>query len=204
MGSTASSSLGKLRDELSRGNIAGAFSIVKAIAMDPLKVLDYHKVDRLIDEHYDLWLDFLNGAQLRLAVLGGYTTQPIRLALRTFLLSEGYLADVYESVYNTYEMEVLDEASGLYAFRPDLVLFATGSVNLDTFPDHGASLDSVDALAEVLVGGYQRLWATVQEKTGALVIQNNFEPIEEQVFGRLEGRYFWSRSRFIQRINERF
>lgn len=193
-----------IRDKFKKGDVASAMLGIKTIVTEPLRVLDYQKISRLVDEYRNILVDYLDNEPLRIAILGGYTTQPISVTLRTFLLTEGYLADIYESEYNSYKMEVLNPRSGLYVFKPDIVLFATGSMNIDIFPELGSAIDEVESAANTFVEEYRHLWSTVKEQLGVPVIQHNFEPLEEKILGRLEYKYPWSRSRFKQRINERF
>ena len=202
MSSMVSEALNRIREALSNGEFAEAFYDIRSLTLEQLRIQDYQKIDYLIDEYWEQWQDYLPGKKLRIAILGGYTTQPIRLAIRTAALSEGFLVRIYEAEYNTYQMTILDSASELYDFEPDMVLLAIGSVNIKEFPKLGASSEEVDHMVQSVLQHYQYLWKLVRDRTRALILQHNFEPIEGSVLGHLEGRYSWSRSRFIQRINE--
>jgi len=197
-------SIETIREKLKKDDISSALRDIRVISAFPLKILDYQKINRLIEEYRDRFLAHLGGESLRVAILGGYTTQPIAVALRTFLLAEGYLVDIYESEYDSYKMEVLNPQSGLYTFKPHIVLFATGPMNINTFPHLGSSSDEVKSLVNAFVEEYRSLWSAVKGRIDALIIQHNFEPLEGSILGRLENKYHWSRSRFIQNINERF
>lgn len=203
MSSSISLRIQALREKFEKGEVASAFSNIKAMAVTSLKVLDYQKINRLIDEYRDLLIDYLKCKPLKLAILGGFTTQPIAMTLRTLLLAEGCLTDIYESEYNSYKMEVLNTESDLYYFKPDIVLFATGSKNIVTFPDIGSSSDHVESAIDAFIEEYRNLWSIVENHSGAVIIQQNFELLEENILGRLEDKYFWSRSCFIQKINDR-
>jgi len=50
------------------------------------------------------------------------------------MLAEGLFINIYESEYNLYKQEVLNSESGLYGFKPEIILFATGSMNIHQFP----------------------------------------------------------------------
>jgi FkbH-like protein len=204
MGVNISDAIHAIQDKLKKGDVASAMLGIRTIAAESLRLFDYQKISRLVDEYRNILIEYLGNEPLRIAILGGYTTQPISVTLRTFLLTEGYLADIYESEYNSYKMEVLNPESGLYAFKPHTVLFATGSINIDTFPALGSTIDEVESTVNTFVEGYQHLWSTVKKQINVPIIQHNFEPLEERILGRLEYKYPWSRSRFKQRINERF
>jgi len=192
-----------IRNKFIDSNVASAMIDIKTLVASPLKPLDYQRISQLIDEYRSLLLSYLGGRPLKLAILGGYTTQPIAVALRIFLLAEWCLVDVYESEYNSYKTEVLNPESGLYVFKPDFVLFAVGSININNFPAPGSADEQINAAVNAFVEEYRNLWSMVKKQTNAIIIQHTFEPFEEKMLGRLEYKYSWSPSRFKQRINER-
>lgn len=59
---------------------------------------------------------------LRVAILRSYTLEPIEPVLQLRLLLDGFEPEFWIGGYNQYHQEVLDRGSGLYGFRPDLVL----------------------------------------------------------------------------------
>src|ERR1039458_6803631 len=59
---------------------------------------------------------------LRVAVVSGYTSEPLSNAMRVALLVEGFRAEVYEAPFGVYRQEILASNSGLYAFEPSLIL----------------------------------------------------------------------------------
>ena len=66
-----------------------------------------------------------DGRPLRVAVLRSYTVEPLEPVLRLRLLLEGYRPSIWFGGYNRYHPGVLDGGSGLYQFRPDVVLLLT-------------------------------------------------------------------------------
>ena len=62
--------------------------------------------------------------QLRFAVNGGYTTSFLAELLPLFLAQRGLAADVRESPYGAFQMEILDEESEFWTFDPQAVLLA--------------------------------------------------------------------------------
>src|SRR4051794_14798209 len=64
------------------------------------------------------------GLAKRIAILGGFTTRHLTRFIELFLFVAGLRVEVYESEYGVFQQELLDPASGLYAFRPDLVFLA--------------------------------------------------------------------------------
>ncbi|NQU85226.1 MAG: hypothetical protein HQ541_05650, partial [Mariniphaga sp.] len=146
-----------LRNKFNKDEFASAISDIKTIVATSLKVYDYQKINRLIDEYRESLIKFLDREPLKLAILGGFTTQPIAVTLRALLLGEGCLIDIYESEYNSFKMEVLNSQSALYSFKPNMVLFATCSKNIETFPNIGSSSDDVESMTSNFVEDYRNL-----------------------------------------------
>ena len=202
MGTNTSQKLTFIKELFQNGKIDSALLELRSIVYTSLKVLDYQKINKLIDEHHDRLLAYFQKAPLRFAIFGGYTTQPLAISIRAKLLAEGYLVDIYESEYNSYKMEVINPNSRLYAFHPDIVLFATGSMNIELFPMFGASRESVSSLIDSFVSEYKNLWKTVKDQTGASIIQHNFESLDNRTLGRLESKYCWTTDQYIEGINQ--
>ena len=62
------------------------------------------------------------GKKLRIAVLSSYSIQHFSLVLNLFLDNAGIAADILEGEYGGINMAGLDENSGLYSSKPDIVL----------------------------------------------------------------------------------
>ncbi|MCD4832079.1 MAG: HAD-IIIC family phosphatase [Anaerohalosphaeraceae bacterium] len=188
-------------DCLASGSVADAMSYIRNLSVIYLLPSDMQKISRLIDRYRDVLSSFSSNKSLKIAVLGGFTTSVIVNAIKTHLLAEGWVVESYESEYDLYKIEVLDASSGLYAFQPEVVLFATGTVNIEEFPLAGSTAGQVTAMAETLVEQFRDLWEIVKEKTGATIIQHNFEYPVEQLLSRLEFKYSWSHSKYVETLN---
>jgi FkbH-like protein len=162
---------------------------------------DYQKINRAIQADVIGWQAFCGKHRLKVAVLGTVNTRPIRDLLLPWLLSEGYWADVYEGNYGSWDSEPLDPESPVYAFQPDLVLIASSSVSLE-MPEVGAEDRQVKARVESVLSSLRVRWQKLIQQTKARLIQHTFELSSSAPMGRLEGRYSWTSTRFIQAINE--
>jgi FkbH-like protein len=100
---------------------------------------DYIRYLKMVEEH--------SGAArpLRVAVLRSYTVEPIEPVLSLRLLLEGRRPTIWFGGYNQYVQEVLDQNSGLYGFRPDLVLMMLRLE--EVVPDFVEQFPAVDAAA---------------------------------------------------------
>ncbi|MCB0344573.1 MAG: HAD family hydrolase [Bdellovibrionales bacterium] len=188
---------------LETGQVVEAIGELSSLCQLELSVSDLQKLERQIFKHEEILRNSDAIKSVRFAILGGYTTQPIELALRVFLLSEGVLPTLYVSDYDTYKMEVLNEASGLYQFNAEFVLFATGLRNLNEYPDAFESAEEVERLAEQAVGELASLWEKLVVKAGAKIVQHDFEKPRDGGLGRLERSVHWSRSSFVELVNEK-
>lgn len=105
----------------------------------------------------------------RLALLSSGTTSFLTPVLRAVALRWGIALDVYEGPFGAYAQEVIDPTSGLYAYKPEFVLFLQNHRDL--------SLPPSDATERVLT--YQRelagLWRTAQERLDCHVLQASLD-----------------------------
>src|ERR1700758_3845684 len=60
----------------------------------------------------------------RCAILRSFTVEPIVPILKADAFRWGMDLDIHVGAFNTYAQELLDPASGLYAFHPDTVILA--------------------------------------------------------------------------------
>ena len=63
--------------------------------------------------------------QKKIAILGGQTTQNIKLILELFLLNQGIKPEFYESEYNAYWRDAVFGNETLDAFHPDFIYIHT-------------------------------------------------------------------------------
>ncbi len=70
----------------------------------------------------------------KLAILGSFTTHQLAALIELYLFSHGINASVYESDYGVVQQEILDPASGLHAFAPDVIYLATHRRSLGAGP----------------------------------------------------------------------
>lgn len=190
-----------MNESVTAGRMDAAWGALRSAVLEPFSLLQLQQLNLRLAAEATAWKEFVSGRQLRIAVLGGYTTQPITQLLLPLVLAEGYWAEIHEATYNTFETEPLDPKSSLYEFKPDIILVATGSVNLTSWPAPGATEDEVSVLAERVRQAHVQRWASLTAGTGAQIIQHNFDPPSTRPLGRLEGRYAWSSTNFVRRLN---
>src|SRR6185295_379935 len=75
-----------------------------------------------------------NLQELRVAVLGGSTTNEVADFLELLLLADGFRPAIYQSDYNRYFEEAVLAPEALVAFKPQIVYLHTSSINVQGAP----------------------------------------------------------------------
>lgn len=143
-----------------------------------------------------------SGAATRVAILGFSTTQYYAAVLRGLGKATGLPLVTYESEYNTVQQTVLDERSGLYSFRPDLIVFVTAVQalrNVLLTADLSDRAAVVEREVEELTHAVRRVSAI----PGVTVIVNEFVTPYERAWGNFSARVDGSLGNLVRRVNER-
>ena len=142
---------------------------------------------------------------IRIAVLGGSTTQELADLLELRLLDAGFQPEFYQSEYGRYYVEAVHDTAALEAFHPDIVYIHTSVANIESFAPINASEPGFEATVEAEFARFQRIWDSLAEHLGsAIVIQNNFELPPHAIFGNLDATLAGGHTRLIHALNDRF
>ena len=139
---------------------------------------------------------------LKVAVLSSVTSEQLIQLLDLFLFAEGLDAEIYKADYGVFRQEILDPASGLYAFKPKVLFLATYWRDLAHIPCLTDGREQVSALVDSEFSDWQRLWQTAHERMGCQILQNNFDAPPWRLLDNHEMRHSASLSRHISRMNE--
>src|SRR5262245_26070482 len=128
---------------------------------DSLPDLDYGRLVRA-SKRVDPPQSF---TELRLALLSDAATQQFVPILRTLFYEHGVRAEIYEGPFDAIEMEVLDEASGLYKFKPDIiaVLNSVQALRAGFSQRPGDAQEFLRTTRDRIV----RIWDTIQSRSAA-------------------------------------
>ena len=138
---------------------------------------------------------------LKIAVLGSYSIQHFVSVLRFLLHEEGIDANIYEGEYDGILMDVLNEDSELYQFKPSMVILLPSIKDIKEFPILGSDAESIEQLADKQVKLYQGIWNKLEASLGCQILQANFVLPIERALGNLESNYEYSRSYYYKKIN---
>ncbi len=140
----------------------------------------------------------------KIAILGGETTQDIKLILELFLLHYGIRPTFYESEYNKWYEDGMFPNAELEAFRPDIIYVCTCIRNIPDFPVLSDSAEIVAQKHEAVMEKFRGLWQHLADAYRCPVIQNNFEYPYFRLMGNRDGSDIHGRVSFVSRLNAGF
>ena len=115
---------------------------------------------------------------MRIALLSDAATQQFIPVLKTLFSENGVTAELYEAPFDAMELEVINPASGLYAFEPDVVLLIHSIQALRArYYEQGMSPEFDRML---------RIWDALAANSAARIVQCNFPLPYERPFGQFD------------------
>jgi len=140
----------------------------------------------------------------RVAILGGSTTNDIKLCMELFLLNQGIEPEFYESGYNQYYQEAMFPSEELRAFHPDVIYIHTTNRNITSYPLLTYEADVVKRMIETEADKFRGMWDNLTEIFHCPIIQNNFEMPAYRLLGNKDASDFHGRHNFLHELNSRF
>lgn len=140
----------------------------------------------------------------RIAILGGYTTNDIKLILELFLLNYGIKPEFYESEYNQYYQEAAFDNKKLKEFDPEIIYVCTSNHNITAYPELRDSREQIDRLIENEMNKFKAVWNGLMERYHCPIIQNNFEMPFYRILGNRDAWDIHGATNFLSRLNLRF
>jgi FkbH-like protein len=137
----------------------------------------------------------------RLAVLCGATSEIYSPLLEVCSAARGLYLELFQTPYGTWQQNILDQGSALYAFRPELALIHLTLNQLTHWPPLEASFEQVEELAKKDADEILR-WCTVfHEKHAIPIFLTNFHLPPNDSLGNLSARLPSSSSAHVNRVN---
>jgi FkbH-like protein len=116
------------------------------------------------------------------ALLGDSATQLLSVALRGAGFDLGFDLQIWEADFNQIERQVFDPASGLYEFKPEVViLFQSSHKLLQKYNE--LNPEAYDTLAEQQLELITNLNTTISAWLNCRIIYYNYTEINDSVFG---------------------
>jgi len=169
--------------------------------------LDFCRVDEILNVRKALRRELLarEGLQdLRLAVLGGSTTNEIVNLLELLLLSNGFRPVFYQSEYGRYYEEAIHDSAALIEFAPDIIYIHTSYRDVRNAPPLQCNEEGLPGYVTAELARYREIWSSLEEKLGCQIIQNNFEMPPFAPLGNMDAVSSAGESRFLMQLNAAF
>lgn len=169
--------------------------------------LEQISVDDLVLKRKSLrrQLSAVEGLQtIRIAVLGGSTTNEVVDLLELLLLASGFQPIFHQSEYGRYYEDAVLDPADLIAFAPDIVYIHTSCLNVRTLPPVDCSAEDLQGMVESEVARYRQIWESIERHLAAQIIQNNFELPMFAVLGNIDSVSAGGASRFFLALNAEF
>ena len=142
--------------------------------------------------------------EIRIAVLGGSTTNELVDLWEIGLLSSGFRPTFYQGEYGRYYVEAVHDPQALIDFRPDLVYLHTSCQNVQAFAPLQCTAEELQSYVDAEVGIYQQIWEALGTNVGCQIIQNNFELPPFATLGNMDAVAHGGHSNFVMRLNLAF
>lgn len=141
--------------------------------------------------------------KLRVAVLGGSTTDELINIIELFLLKQGFLPTFYQSEYNKYYEDAVFGNNEFSAFKPDIIYIHTTNINVSQFPAFHTTAEEVEKVFENELFKFQTIWKSLK-KYNCPIIQNNFDFPINRSLGNLDAYEIHGKTYFLNRLNLEF
>jgi FkbH-like protein len=141
---------------------------------------------------------------LRIAVLGGSTTNELVDFLELLLLSSGFRPCFYQSEYGRYYEDAVQDPQALIDFAPDLVYIHTSYRDLRHLPAIGSTEAQFNESFETELATFLEIWDSLERNAGCQIVQSNFETPPYAILGNMDAVAYGGLSRFVMQMNVAF
>jgi FkbH-like protein len=141
---------------------------------------------------------------VRVAVLGGSTTDEIVNLFELLLLAAGFRPAFYQSEFGRFYEEAVLDPQKLLDFKPDIVYIHTSYRNIQTTLPLTCTDNELSNLIEAELDRYRKIWTAIESTLGCQIIQNNFEAPPVALLGNMDASSPAGLSRFIMQLNVAF
>lgn len=179
----------------------GLLVLREQLRINPVKGFELEMLGRLLRSEAEEEPSLL--PVLRVAIVSGFTSEPLANAMRVALLAIGFRAKVYEAPFGVYRQEILSSNSGLYVFDPQVILIVAPTADVTNMPERPMPQGDVDIALNSEVEQWKSVWAEIKKKSDAIILQHTFEIPDSIFLGIADRRAAWGSGRFIAELNQR-
>ena len=141
---------------------------------------------------------------LRVAVLGGTTTNEVVNLFELLLLADGFRPVFHQSEYGRFYVDAVHDTQALVDFKPNIVYVHTSCLNVQNMPPLNCTETDLPGYVEIETQRFRDIWDSLESKLGCQVIQNNFELGPHAMLGNMDAVASGGQSRFIMELNVAF
>lgn len=170
------------------------------LAQPRLGFLETIQIDNALRQIPDAGEGF---SRIRVAVLSSCTVDHLLPAIRVAGLRRRIFFDIYKGGFGQHRQELLDPASPLRAFGPDVILLSLTARETIGGVALGATADEAESVVTRATEDLCELWRSARDTFNALVVQQLFLDVYESLFGSYDRLVPGSPTRLVTRLNER-
>jgi len=141
-------------------------------------------------------------ARVRLAILASTTIEHLLPSIRIAGLRRRLLIEVYKGSFGQYRQELIDPASGLHGFHPQIVLLSLTCREMIAGVPLAATAEESQSAMSAAITDLRSLWHRARECSGGIVIQQSFLDVTEPLFGSFDRLVPGAPARLVARLNE--
>lgn len=138
---------------------------------------------------------------LRIAILGGATTDFLELPLKLELETLGCTSTITCADYNNFVAEMMDATSQTARFKPDVAVLLVNPFNVADWPAPGESAETVDSMADQLADHWLGLCQSFHTHASCDIILGNLHLLPVRSAGNLGAKLPWEPNSFLRRVN---
>jgi len=142
------------------------------------------------------------GEELRIAILGGATTDFLELPLKLELETLGRASTIFCADYNNYVPEMLDSGSQTVAFKPKVAVVLVTPYNIADWPAVGSAPEAVAELAERAADHWLGLCQSLHGHTNCEIVLSNLHALPTRAAGNLSAKLAWDPNTFLRQVNQ--
>jgi len=169
--------------------------------------LDAYAIDDLLLKRKKLRRELLAAEDLRevrIAILGGSTTNELADLFEICALASGFKPIFYQSEYGRFYEDAVVDSQALIDFRPELVYVHTSCMNILAFPPVQCTEAELQSYVAAEVERYRQIWQALGENVPCQIIQNNFELPPHAILGNMDAVAPGGHARFVMELNQAF
>ena len=141
-------------------------------------------------------------SRIRLAILASATSDHLLPGIRIAGLRRRLLIEVYKGSFGQYRQELIDPASGLHGFHPQVVLLSLSCREMIAGVPLAATAEEAQGAVSAAVTDLRGLWRRARECSGGIVIQQSLLDVTEPLFGSYDRLVPGAPARLVARLNE--